>query len=152
MYIYKITSPDGLCYIGSTTILLETRWAVHKSGFIRCIMGHSGFCSSYHLFVDYDPDECTIEIIETFPENTKRSVVLARERELIKQYDCVNIYGQKTDQEKAAVKKAYTDSHRETVRETARNYYAINAEREKARQKAYYYAKKAKGSPAPETV
>lgn len=163
MYIYKITAPDGRCYIGSTTITMAQRWSVHKSGFLRCMLGKSSFCASYNLFMDYDPDECSIDILELFPEGTERSEILARERHHIQTYPCVNDYGRKTDEMKADAKREYYAANKEVWRKSYKDYYMLNTEKEKQRQRDYYAknkeriaanykAKKATLLPAPATT
>lgn len=165
MYIYKITAPDSRCYIGSTTIPIERRWSVHKSGFVRWTMGTAGYCTSYALFLDHDPEDCSIEILDIFPEGTPRADILAKERHHIQTYECVNKYCKPSTYDKAAAKRAYYAAHKEMYRQSYKDYYLLNAEKEKARQKAYYQKNRErlkaqalaryhtlKAQPAPETT
>lgn len=152
MYIYKITAPDSQCYIGSTTIPIHRRWSVHKSGFIRYMLGKANFCAAYLLFLDYEPEECFIDILEVFPDGTPRKTILARERYHIQTYPCVNDYGRKTDEVKKAEKRAYREAHKDMWRKSSKDYYARNAEKQRQRARDYYAKKKAKRQPAPETA
>lgn len=164
MYIYKITAPDARCYIGSTTIPIASRWSVHKSGYVRWLSGTTGYCTSYALFLEHDPDDCTIEILEIFPDGTPRADILARERHYIQNYECVNKYGKPSTIDKAAKKRQYYEEHKELYRKSYKDYYLLNAAKEKARQKAYYQKNRerlkaqalaryhSKAQPAPETT
>lgn len=89
--IYKMESPSGLIYIGSTSEpTLARRLAGHKRAYNMCKAGNkSRYVSSCKLFEE-DEDNVLIYLIENFPCNNKDEL-RAREGFYIKQYNCVNI-------------------------------------------------------------
>ncbi len=83
--IYKLVSPSGLTYIGSTTRSLAQRKAEHKSDYVNA---NSTTVTSSALFAD-SLDGVVIVLLEEFPCDNKEQL-FARERHYIDTLDCVN--------------------------------------------------------------
>ena len=120
--IYRLESPNGLLYIGSTCHpTLAMRKACHKRGYTHWKKGLGPFVTSYHL---YEEDENNVEIylIENFPCNNKDEL-RSREGYWIRCLDCVNrlVAGQS--------KKEYYNSHREEILKGKQLYYQENKEK-----------------------
>jgi len=87
--IYKMESPSGLLYIGSTCQPLCERKAGHKIKYKLFKSGKEKFrTSSFDLF-DEAEDDIEIYLLEKYPCTSKEELH-AREGDWIKQHDCVN--------------------------------------------------------------
>lgn len=86
--IYKLVSPSGLVYIGSTTSRLSQRKSKHKNAFKRHLEHKQSFVTAFKLFEE-DIDNIQIELIEMISCNTKKEL-LDREAYYIKTITCVN--------------------------------------------------------------
>ena len=88
--IYKITSPSGRVYVGSTKRKLRERWAVHKGLHRLWKAGGHRYCSSYLLFDETgNPDDCKCEVLEHIED---LGVLKERERHWVESIgaECVN--------------------------------------------------------------
>jgi hypothetical protein len=86
--IYKISSKiSGQCYIGSTTIPLNTRLNIHRSSNVRYINGKGAYISSIEVLKHGDAE---IELIEELPEGTTKRETLKREGELMTLHNSIN--------------------------------------------------------------
>ena len=66
--VYKITNNiNNICYVGSTTRALITRFSGHKSNYKIWLndIDHTIQCTSYILFYNYGLENCTIEELYT---------------------------------------------------------------------------------------
>jgi hypothetical protein len=123
--IYKITSPSGANYVGSTKNTL----ALRKSGHIFKHRNFLNNCASTILFDEAGPEACSWTTLEECDE----SVRYKRERFWIESIPCVNIrLPGKTPEEIRAQELA-----------NKKEYYIKNAESIKKKVMARYYAKKA---------
>jgi hypothetical protein len=88
--IYKITANDDkLIYIGCTCGSLKLRFNAHKSKAktSKCIKSYRvSILTSFQLF---EYDDVKIELIENYPCDNKRDLLL-RERDYMEKYECVN--------------------------------------------------------------
>ena len=76
--IYKISSPGGKVYVGSTQTQLCKRYAIHAHYYRRWKAGGKQYCSSFIVFDDAGgPEACTREVIEEVVDNDQ---VKIRER------------------------------------------------------------------------
>ena len=130
--IYKMESPSGLIYIGSTCEpTLARRKAKHMNGYKCWKKRNIKYMTSFKLF-DEDINNVKIYLIELFPCNSSDEL-LSREGHYIKEYNCVNkmIAGRTQKQyridneEKLMVyrKQYYIDNE-----ETIKQYYIDNKE------------------------
>ena len=86
--IYKLVSPNGLVYIGSTCQSLATRKVDHKNAYKRWKRGTSAYVTSGKLFEEAI-DDIDIVLLEECPcENNEQ--LHARERHYIDTIECVN--------------------------------------------------------------
>lgn len=89
--IYKLISPSGLIYVGSTCEFLSKRLSGHKSSYKRYteknLVKHK--ITSF-ILLDEDFENIDIVLIEKYPCNSKEELH-ARERYYIDLIDCVNI-------------------------------------------------------------
>ena len=121
--IYKLESPSGLIYVGSTSEpTLARRLAGHK----RCYNVWKGgnkkrYVSSIKLFEE-DEDNVLIYLIENFPCNTKDEL-RAREGFYIKQLKCVNKVIAGRD------KKTYMSEHKEEKKQYDLQFRELNKEK-----------------------
>ena len=86
--IYKLESPKGLIYIGSTCQSLAMRKAEHKRKYKQYKNGKYHNITSFKLF-DEDLDNIEIYLVESFPCNNNEELH-AREGYWIKNTVCVN--------------------------------------------------------------
>jgi hypothetical protein len=142
--IYKIKSLHSDDeYIGSTCNSLARRITGHRDAFNKFKKGEGNYCSSYHLFEiggEY------IELIETFPCNTKQEL-LNKEGEYVKaSLNNVNkLIPGRTYQEwyeankhiLSAKRKLYRQTHKEQIKIKDKAYREVNAEKLKNYQDIY---------------
>lgn len=110
--IYRIYIPglEDYPYIGSTTLSLPMRMALHRH---HAHSPNQAKTKSMALFLN--ENEPVIELLETL-ENVSRKKLNAREREWIAKYpDCVNAYGNKNKLTCSNGCCAYTDNAKENV-------------------------------------
>ena len=88
--VYKMVSPSGLTYIGSTTQSLAERKSHHKSVYVRKPHGNYNKVTSSALFAD-SLDGVVIVLLEEFPCDNKEQL-FARERHYIESMECVNVH------------------------------------------------------------
>jgi hypothetical protein len=119
--IYKICGGDEV-YIGSTCKPLSRRFTCHKSKY-------NNKCStstSRYLFETYGVENCTIELIENFPCDSKKDL-FEREGYYIRTIKCVNklINGREP---KESAKETY-EKYKEKRKEDMKLYYQKNKEK-----------------------
>lgn len=96
--IYRLVSPSGLTYIGSTCQSLAVRKAEHKRHYFHWRNGKFRYVTSFKIFED-DLNNYDIVLIENYPCESKEELH-KRERHWIEQFDCVNkIKPGRTDKE-----------------------------------------------------
>jgi hypothetical protein len=144
--IYKLESPSGLIYIGSTCeITLARRLASHKRNYKCYLSGKVKFITSFKLFEE-DADNVNILLVESFPCNSNDELH-AREGHWIKQYDCVNKriegrtkkqYCEDNKQQILQQMKQYYENNKETISQNLKQYYEDNKEQILQRKKQYY--------------
>ena len=120
--IYKMTSPNGLTYIGSTCEPnLARRLASHKREFNQCQKGRKSKCSSYEL-IEEDYDNIIILLIEKYPCNDKDEL-RAREGHWIREIECVNkrIAGRN--------RKQYYEENKEIIKEKQKIHHEDNKDK-----------------------
>ena len=109
--IYKMESPSGLIYIGSTCEpTLARRLSNHKRGFNVWKGGNKyKYMTSFKLFEE-DEENINIYLIENYPCNNKDELH-KREGEIIRNTNCVNkvIAGRSQKQWKEENKKRISD-------------------------------------------
>ena len=133
--IYKITHGDET-YYGSTALTLRERMWAHKSKYKGWKKGVGSNCRSYTLFDKYGFENCPIELVEDYPCETKKELII-REDWYIKNMACINEISAYTSKEEIIKKKRqrYLD-HKEEISEQRRQHYQANKEdcNEKCRQ------------------
>jgi hypothetical protein len=141
--VYKMVSPSGLTYVGSTTQRLTQRKAGHKSDFNAWKGGNEHYVSSYKLFEE-DPDNIDIVLLEACNVNTKEELH-ARERHWIELTECVNkvIPIRSRDEKLEYLKKYRLANHDEAIK-ASRDYYNSHKDEQHAQKKEYYQANKEK--------
>jgi len=109
--IYKLVSPSGLTYIGSTCCNLAVRKAKHKHDF------HSGGknTTSWKLFEE-DIDNVDIVLLEECPCDNKMQLH-KKEREWIEKLECVN------QMKPTRTKREWEQDNREIINKKAREKY-----------------------------
>jgi hypothetical protein len=111
--IYKITSPSGANYVGSTRNRLSTRKACHLSSH-RCGKSNQ---SSFIVLDEAGPDACEWFILEICDHDVRYQ----REKFWIESMPCVNkVIPGRSAAERKAINRAYRDARLEEVRA----YYA----------------------------
>ena len=131
--IYKIVSntDTDICYVGSTTRpLLCQRMEQHRWGYKYLKSGYkTSNISSYILFDKYGVENCSIELIEMFPCNTKDELT-KREGYYIRSLNCVNkIIAGRTRLE-------WYEANRDTILNSYKEYREANPEYKKKWHKA----------------
>ena len=138
--IYRIIpaegGEDGDVYFGSTTQSLNERLRQHRKGF-----RHDQFKStSQLLFQKYGEERIKIELIETYPVDSKKDLLI-RERFYIENNDCVNRYIPGRDQ--AESQREYNKKNAEKIKAYHAVYYAANKDEINRKTRERYAAKKA---------
>ena len=139
--LYKLTSQSTpKIYIGSTLKTLTQRFNKHKYNYnFYCKNKHNPntpnnpFIRSYELM---EHDDCTIELIEEFPCQSKRELI-ARESHYIRTLPHVInfVIPDRTPEE-------YYIANRQRISEHKKEYYQTNKEYIKQRVKNYYHHRK----------
>ena len=117
-------------YIGSTTLALSMRMALHRSGY-RNVIKYGGKCASHKIFDEYGVDNIKIVLIEEYP--CKTSAELCEQEEwYLENVKCVN--------EKRAFQSA--EDRRADQRARSANFYKHNkVQKNKDCLKRYYQKK-----------
>ena len=84
--VYRLVSPSGKQYVGSTTQPLSKRLHAHKYDYKRWKSGKTHYVTSFELF---ESEKVEVILIEDFPCDRKEQLH-ARERYYVEQLDCVN--------------------------------------------------------------
>jgi hypothetical protein len=129
--IYKLVSPSGLVYVGSTCQALSKRKTTHKNDYKRWKAGDQHFMTSYKLF-DESVDDIDIVLLEDCPCERKEQLH-ARERHWIDNTECVN-----KQKPGGRTLKEYREGKEEEIKE----YYQKNKGRILSHQKNYYHNNK----------
>ena len=134
--IYKIVGGDE-CYIGATTKeRVCQRMATHRRDYQDWKNGKKAFVTSYYLFEKYGMENCTIELIELCPCQSKDELN-AREGFYIRNTTCVNkVVPNRTKVEYRVDNRAqlleysrkYNAEHREQLLEYQKQYKAEHRE------------------------
>jgi glycerophosphoryl diester phosphodiesterase len=162
-HVYKLTSKNGLIYIGSTTKPLRIRLLDHRSAYKLYKKGGRSYISSFDLYENIEDikKDISITLIETVDFDSKLELQ-AKECEHIKNNTCVNIYiprasnSAKYESMKIAQKKykqankeyfkkyyqQYQKLHPEAFAKSARKYYEKNREKILAKKKQQWIQKK----------
>jgi hypothetical protein len=148
--VYKLISPSGLTYIGSTTQSLAKRKAGHKRDHIESKKGLSGFYTSSSKLFDESLDNIDIVLIESVPCRTKEELYSV-ERKWIESVDCVNKkiptrtqkeYREANKEEIKQKKKVYAENHKEEIKQKKKAYFEANKEEIRQKRKQYRDANK----------
>lgn len=138
--IYKLVSPSGLVYVGSTTSTLAQRLKSHRYHYKGYLKGVGYYITSFQLFEE--SEDVKIEVLEEHSEISKLNLQL-RERYFIENIDCVNKYIPiRSKEELTELKKEYNKDYRMKNAETLREYHTVynkqNAKTISAKKKEYY--------------
>lgn len=132
--IYYPDEPDGLSYVGQTTLMLKDRWRKHKSDYKL-----DNKCSSKKVFEKYGIENCVIELLEEI-DFEKIIDVRKKEREYIQIINnCVNM--QKPTLIVSSNRSSYQQEYRNLIKDKIKLYKKIYLEQnkeqmyEKAKQK-----------------
>jgi hypothetical protein len=143
-HVYKLTSKNGLVYIGSTTKPLHIRLLDHRSAYKLYKKGGRSYVSSFDLYENIDDikKDISITLIETVDFDTKLELQ-AKECEHIKNNTCVNIYiprsSKKAKYESIKIaQKKYKDANKEYYKKYYQNYYKLHPEISAKSAKKYY--------------
>ena len=135
--IYKITHGDET-YYGSTALTLKKRMSLHKSSFKKWKDGTANNCKSFTLFDKYGFDNCPIELVEAYPCETKKDLII-REDWYIKTMDCINKNAAYTSKEEVKEqKRQHHLDHKEEHNEQSRQWYQDNKEEAKEQKRQWY--------------
>jgi len=143
--IYKI-EVDGLTYYGSTATTLKKRMIKHKSGYKRWKNGIGSNYKSFTLFDKYGFDNCQIKLVEDYPCQTKKELLI-REDWYIKTMECINEKAAHiTKEELREQTRQYYQDHKEDNKEkrneTSRQYRQDHKEEINEKQLQNYHANK----------
>jgi hypothetical protein len=127
--IYKLISPSGLTYIGSTCQTLNQRLAGHRCNYERWKNSKGNYVTSFLIFEE-DSGSAQIQLIEEFPCKSKQELH-EREGYYIKNTNCVNmvIAGRS--------EKQYFIDNADRIRERKKVYVQINKDKTQQYQKEY---------------
>ena len=120
--IYKMESPSGLVYIGSTCEpTLARRLAGHKRNYKKWKNGKFNYVTSFKLFEENE-ENVQIYLINKYPCDNKDEL-RAEEGKTIKEYNCVNkfIAGR--------TRKQWFEDNKNKIKETQKNYRINNKEK-----------------------
>mgnify|MGYP003660660021 CR=1 FL=1 len=126
--IYKIApnNGDNICYIGSTTKNLSTRWAQHKNEYKH----RKTPKNSKIIFDKYGITNCNIELIEYYKCNTKEELH-TREAYHIKNNNSVNKFIP------LRTKKEYYEDNKQKINEQRKNFRNTHKELISLQKKKY---------------
>lgn len=127
--IYKLISPSGLVYYGSTTVQLSKRKGQHKSQFIGYKNNKHNYVTSFKLFEE-DIDNVDIILVEAYACNNNEELH-RKEREYIDNNACVN------KQLPSRTKKEYREDNKEKAMKYQRAYYEEKKDEIIEQQKQY---------------
>ena len=142
--IYKLISPSGLIYIGSTCEILSKRLGGHKIAYKYYQKHKNKKITSFILF-DEDIDNIDIVLIENYPCNSKDELH-ARERYYIDSLKCVNKnkphrtqkeWREENKEYKSQIDKEYYEKNKEYFFQKQKKYYEKNKEKIKEYNKEY---------------
>jgi hypothetical protein len=149
--VYKLVSPSGKIYIGSTKQPLVKRLGQHRTGYKRFLKGTGTNVTSFILFEE--SSDIKIELLEEFKECSELELLFA-EKKYIEDNICVNRQVPiRTTEEKAKIKKGYNKEYHKShydaetktkACERASLYYTQNKEAVAEYKKEYYEKNKAK--------
>ena len=128
--IYKLVSPKGLVYIGSTTKSTVARLSTHQSHYKAVKAGKRKYATTANLLFDEDFDGVQCHLLEEYPCETLQDLK-TRERYYIESMECVN------EHLPTRTRKEYRDQHRDTRIEKMKEYYQKNKDYLKQKVKEY---------------
>jgi hypothetical protein len=139
--IYKIYSniDDSICYIGSTCKeKLCQRMSQHRNDYIGWCQGKRNKISSYEIFEKFGIENCKIELIESYPCNSKDELN-KKEGEFIKQFNCTNrkIEGRTKKEWEITNKPIYYNNNKESIAQKVKEYYHANLDKKKEYARIY---------------
>ena len=134
--VYKLVSPLGLVYIGSTKKKLADRLSGHKADYKRFLQGKRGFVTSMILFKE--GNKIIIELLEEIKVCSKMNLLML-EKKYIESIECVNRYVPiLNDEEKKEYqkdfRKEYYVKNKDLIRKKEKEYYEKNVTAIKERQ------------------
>lgn len=133
--VYKLVSPLGLVYIGSTKKSLEHRLSEHKSTYKSYLNGKSHYVSSMMLFKE--SSDITIELVKELKECSKIDLLVA-EKYCIELNECVNKFTPiLIEGETKEYHKQYRQLNKAVISEKAKIYHTKHSEEAKAYKKIY---------------
>jgi hypothetical protein len=142
--IYKLESPSGLVYVGSTTQPLCERKAGHMKDYKKWKLGKLHNITSFKLFEE-DNGNVEIYLIENYPCHSKEELH-AREGHWIKNTNCVNRlimgrtkreYYQDNKEYFSELCKKYYEEHKEHLDKYRKEWREDNKETEREKKKVY---------------
>lgn len=151
-HIYKITSPSGKVYVGSTAMTGKKRWNCHTCDYRRWVAnGKEGYSTAaMEVFDEAGYEVCKYEVIEEVADGIS---LKERERYWTEQIECVNRYKPiRSEEEKKTYDSEYHVIHHEEIRTRQKAYHEANRAKILERQRLNRLKRKAKLLPAPETV
>ena len=117
-------------YIGSTTLALSMRMALHRSGYRNAIK-YGAKCASHKIFDEYGVENIKIVLIENYPSESSAELCEQEEWYLVN-VKCVN--------QKRAFQSA--EDRKENQRARAANFYKHNKLLKNNQCKKIYHQKK----------
>jgi hypothetical protein len=135
--IYKITGGDET-YYGSTALTLKERMWAHKSNYNRWTNGVvDRKCACFNLFDKYGFDNCPIELVEDYPCETKKELLI-REDWYMDNNECINEKSAYTSKEKALeqMRQRHHD-HKEEANKKSRQRYLDHKEEALEQRRQY---------------
>ena len=122
---------------------IKKRLSSHKANFKRWKNGTANNCKSFTLFEKYGFDNCPIELVEHYPCETKKELLI-KEQWYMDNNDCINEIASYTSreeyleskkkwhlehkEEQREPKKQWNKSHKELICENKRKHYHANKE------------------------
>lgn len=136
--LYQVTDINYTeCYIGSTTLKLSKRMALHRSGYKKWKNNKGSMFTVFNIFDKFGVQNCKIELIELFPCSSLEEL-RKREGYYIKTTECVNkVIPSQT-------KREYRESHKDQIRITSKIYWENHKENYLAIKKREYDNNRAK--------
>jgi hypothetical protein len=128
--IYKLVSPSGLTYVGSTCQSLAKRKAQHKTDYKKWKKSDIKYMTSFKV-LDESFDEVDIVLLEEYRCDSKEKLY-ARERHWIESLECVNKnvpsrtpseYRKDNYEKYVAIYKRYCEKHKEEIKARRKEEY-----------------------------